>query len=593
MRVNPAMRRRNDHAVAVGRASARAGGVAVSTLQLMAQVCASKVLFFCLVAGGFVATIVLISTLFSSSDRSTDIRYGLSLSLYLKTSADGDKDRAKKLRELFTNTYPAHKIAGSVTPPTASLQRPVAEHQNWTDPVHFSNTTLSYPTRAPTDEPVHSSNTTSSYPTSAQTEAVESSTFTLPPSSRLRPGRERGYLLSMTHTQQISGALHGYTDLATLGALLNLSTVEPYVVDTSLVGVPYVKDAQYELKLCDIYDAHMLKSTLKMCSSYNDHEMSTFEDFLERASREVIFVYMLTSFNRGQKFRLAGNKRIIEIGTTGNATQKFLERLNRWAVHISPLKLPGFYISRVFVIDAQPMKALHLSDILEVLGSAIRWKVARHGSATVLFNNWEAIHNVPDSHSFYYIPEFVYRPCRSIYNVSHSQTVIDAADIFGLGLRDDKRKTRIGVHIRAERILALHKESFEICLEKVWELINSTYRNSQVRIIHDLGKYGTRTCFGYCEVLRPYFSTKIARLGWHSAHFYPEGYSHLPRSAAFVAAVEQEYLSRMDVLVTVGAGGFQTRTITMFMKHAENSRNHLYKICSDRFIDYKDFIQIL
>ena len=249
-----------------------------------------------------------------------------------------------------------------MTPPTASLQRPVAEHQNWTDPVHFSNTTLSYPTRAPTDEPVHSSNTTSSYPTSAQTEAVESSTFTLPPSSRLRPGRERGYLLSMTHTQQISGALHGYTDLATLGALLNLSTVEPYVVDTSLVGVPYVKDAQYELKLCDIYDAHMLKSTLKMCSSYNDHEMSTFEDFLERASREVIFVYMLTSFNRGQKFRLAGNKRIIEIGTTGNATQKFLERLNRWAVHISPLNPPGFYISRVFVIDAQPMKALHLSE---------------------------------------------------------------------------------------------------------------------------------------------------------------------------------------------------------------------------------------
>jgi hypothetical protein len=48
----------------------------------------------------------------------------------------------------------------------------------------------------------------------------------------------------------------------------------------------------------------------------------------------------------------------------------------------------------------------------------------------------------------------------------------------------------------------------------------------------------------------------------------------------------------MDVLVTVGSGGFQSSTIAKFMQHADRNRNHLYKICSNKANDSKDLIQV-
>ena len=349
------------------------------------------------------------------------------------------------------------------------------------------------------------------------------------------------------------------------------------------------------LKLSTLYDSDNLKNVLKTCSANNDHEMSTFETFLERASREVIFVYLLTSLSNRYRSNLVGNNSIIEM----TKYYKFaLGRLNRWASIVSnSTEIRKFYISRVFVIDAKPKKPLHLSELLDVLRSAIRWKVARLGSATLLFNNWEGIHNKPDSPTFYYIPEYVRRPCHfDIYKVNHSQTIVEAADAFALSMRDSKSMTRIGIHVRGERILNLHKDGYVVCLEKLKELVYRIKSNSstgaQVRLIHDLGRYGTASCSHFCEKTRYLFTMTITQLRLPSVHFYPNAYTNFPKNPAFVSAVEQEYLSRMDVLVTVGSGGFQSSTIAKFMQHAERGKNHLYKICSHRFSDDKDLISV-
>ena len=47
-----------------------------------------------------------------------------------------------------------------------------------------------------------------------------------------------GYLIAVDLLQQLSGATNGYLDLATLGGLLQLSVVVPYIQGTILVGVP-------------------------------------------------------------------------------------------------------------------------------------------------------------------------------------------------------------------------------------------------------------------------------------------------------------------------------------------------------------------
>ena len=558
----------------------------------MAKFSTSRVLFLWLVAFAFAVTIVIISTVLSSSGRLTHGHHaGLSLFVYPNRSSGGDRDKSpafrsgKKLRELYKSYYPAVKVTPSVMDITNTPQRPVAEDDN-NNKTNFSNGTFLHPTAAQIHE---SSKGATVVPTPASS----------PKPSPELSARERSYVLSLDITQQISGALHGYTDLATLGALLNLSTVEPYVVDTYLVGVPHVQQRNI-IKLSDLYDVDMLKSTLKMCSKNNNHEMSTFETFLERASREVIFVYVVTTLSN--RFQVNGliahnqGQNVFEIGKRGNVTQEALERLNRWAVHVSPSNSSGFHVSRAFVIDARPKKALHLSEILDVLGSAIRWKVARLGSATVLLHSWVGVHREPDSTTFYYIPEFVYRPCRSIYKVNHSQSVVDAANTFALSMEDDHTKTRIGVHVRGERLLTVHKKKYKLCLRKVIDVIYGSYRNSssyQVRLIHDLGEYGTKTCYqSDCNVLRKRFLFTVCQLGFPCVHFYPSQYPSVAPSPAFVAAVEQEYLSRMDVLVTVGSGGFQTSTIAKFMQHADRNRNHLYKICSNKSDDSKNLKKV-
>ena len=59
--------------------------------------------------------------------------------------------------------------------------------------------------------------------------------------------------------------------------------------------------------------------------------------------------------------------------------------------------------------------------------------------------------------------------------------------------------------------------------------------------------------------------------------FDPTQFHHFPHSPAFAAAVEQEYLSRVDILVTVGRGGFQQSIVDRFVKHS--GKEIVYRIC--------------
>ena len=54
----------------------------------------------------------------------------------------------------------------------------------------------------------------------------------------------RSYLLPEYIEQQTMGALYGLAYLATLGSLLNLSSVEPYVHSSNLVGVAIYRTSE-------------------------------------------------------------------------------------------------------------------------------------------------------------------------------------------------------------------------------------------------------------------------------------------------------------------------------------------------------------
>ena len=51
-----------------------------------------------------------------------------------------------------------------------------------------------------------------------------------------------------------------------------------------------------------------------------------------------------------------------------------------------------------------------------------------------------------------------------------------------------------------------------------------------------------------------------------------------PASASFV---EREYLSTVDVLVTVGRGGYQDSIVKRFLKKSDGTSDSLYRICNN------------
>ena len=401
------------------------------------------------------------------------------------------------------------------------------------------------------------------------------------PSSNITPFHS--YILPVYIAQQTMGALYGLADLATLGSLLNLSSVEPYVRTSNLVGVPTV--GTEVVKLDSLYDFEMIRTFFKSCSPRNDQELLTFETFLETASRDVVLVIVVTS--QGQyNSTFAGSKRsIIEINEDDKWTMPTLMRLNNWAAYVSKesgIKTAIFRVRRVFVMDARPMKALPLPEIVDVFGSAVRQQISKSGSVTMLLNEWRAVHSKADNSFYHYIPGFR-RICTSVDEVDHSQTVISASQAFSQHLNDSGNEAIIGVHIRGEKLLWKYQAKFVTCFNQLDNLLHnlkSRVSIRQVRLIHDFGKYGTNDCKGMCKKYRSQYLSEIKKHNYQIVYFDLDKFPSFPHHSAFASYVEREYLSRVDVLITIGYGEFHNSIVARFLNRSSRNKDNLYKLCS-------------
>ena len=396
----------------------------------------------------------------------------------------------------------------------------------------------------------------------------------------------RSYLLTVNIEQQATAGLFGYGDLASLAGYLNLSSVEPYIAGNKLVGVGGWGKA-HAITLSTLYDFKSLQSAIQSCYNTTEFEMSSFQTFLKQASREVIYVHILHSIGKYKSKFSDRKSKIVEIG--GNKEPEDLARLNKWAASVakeSNLPFDAFKINHVFVVDARPKVALPIPTIKGVLGSAIHDQISKRGSVTVLFDNWRAIHIRPDSGYFYYVPYFC-RPCfGTLYNISHSQKVVEASQAFGERLNDSKTNLLVGVHIRAERLLLKYKGNFVKCLKELSDTVKSVSGNissiqARIHVIHDFSKYGSKTCWGDCSRYRSKYHSELKKLKFSVVYYEPEEYPSFPKGAVFASFVERKYLSKADVLVTVGHGGFQDTVIKRFLEHSEANKGHLHRICSE------------
>ena len=242
-----------------------------------------------------------------------------------------------------------------------------------------------------------------------------------------------------------------------------------------------------------------------------------------------------------------------------------------------------FRAARTILIDARPTVALPFQLLIEKMKVVLENHMLEFGSVTVLVDNWRAITSNAPVGTYYYITGFKWRPCGNIDYIKHSATVYNASLLFTQNLSDSKASVIIGVHIRGERLLTQYKGNPMYCLEKLDSFLNKSTENisdTHVRIVQDLGKYGTDSCSkGQCYKKRKNFLSEIKQLGYPVVSFDPAEFPFFPRSPAFTSFVEREYLSGVDVLVTLGWGGFQYTISQRFIKRHGGDKHSFHQIC--------------
>ena len=402
-----------------------------------------------------------------------------------------------------------------------------------------------------------------------------------------------GYLLTANIQQQITQAVNGYSGLASLASLLQLTSVEPYICNTYLSTLPTAGSNGIPCaeNLSTFYNMRSFRAILDSCSPTNTHEMVTFDTFLEQASREVVLVYVLQSIDWYKS--IFKTRKIVELRKRDNsAIPEELTKLNRWTSYVSKQKRiqsPEFRLSRVLLMDARPNKALHLQTVLSILGSVINQQYSKSGSATILFHNWRNIQNEPMSKFFYYIPEY-YSHCFSVLSLEDSQQVLETAEVFAHSIKESDTGTRIGIHIRGEKLIRDKKDKFLLCFDQLDALLHKLSFNTsgkmKVRMIHDLSKYGSVTCRrnSDCKRLRSKFLSEVKKRRYNAISFDPVNFPSVPQNPAFASFVERAYLSQMDVLITVGSGGYQDSIVASFLRQKQHMEQHLHRICHNSYM---------
>ena len=363
------------------------------------------------------------------------------------------------------------------------------------------------------------------------------------------------------------------------------TSVEPFVTtDDGLAGVPPFEnfsDPQF-VKLSRFFDLDHLKGAVKSCTN---GDLVTFDTFMETASWEVVVVKALASLGKYKNYFKNGIK-AVEVNLSASGYVKNLNKWVEWGVKEKGWNSRPFRVSRILLLDLQPKHPFPLDEMIIELGNVIHKQVAIHGSATILINYWRDMENTKFSSSFFYrIPGFKWTHCYDFETCALSQSVVGAAQQFRESLSE--MHPVVGVHIRGERLIRNFKGDYMKCLTELNKLINSdsvsnlNISKGSLYLLHDLGEYGTRTCsYPSCVSATKRFVDGIKNLGYRIVYYDSVDFRPKGLRSAFSALVEMEYLSKVDVLITVGMGQFQNKIIERFMKLKGHDHN-LTRICSE------------
>ena len=398
------------------------------------------------------------------------------------------------------------------------------------------------------------------------------------------------YLCFIEINEQLTSNTEKYTQLSYFSALWNLRIVEPWIASGTCQLSSIRPADKNDMLFFDVYNKTEVESRLTQCfkkfspaNILRDIHFYSANDALVHSSRDVLIIRFMTS--------QWSTKDAGECGAiSGGTVRQVLGALNSRVQNVKEAqKVHGqnfnFRVWRTVCITSIPRVRFSVKDANTFIQSelAVKRRETNTG-ATVVISKWMKVKNIT-SEVYYYDPNFNL-DFNSCEHLPYSDLVLNAVQLMLNGLQI--QYPFLGVYVRTERLaIKARKQGYsKNCLNEfheTFEMIKKKYgiQQSHVFLVHDAGKYGSATLSGGLLQISKTILAKLMSWKLQTVHYDPEKYRDLPQHRAFVASVEQTFLSHSHVLLTMGGGGFMSRLVRRFSEVATSDR--AYQICKEIF----------
>ena len=411
------------------------------------------------------------------------------------------------------------------------------------------------------------------------------------------------YLLVLYYFEQMNNALKNLFHLGPIAMNLDLKIVEPFVVHSRLYGLPDMLPAGEATG--SFYSLHTLfniDSINQSLNTYANVSLASFQDFVHNAPRDITVVYFIhNERSRPRNFRLSHHySRILR--RVSEAKTPMIDCSNEIAheeqIYSGLLDALLNITTKYGVVSFRITKFICVAGERDITTNQLREQLGPERK-TVIFPEWRGCgygkcnFDMRHKHLTHNRPKLLYTlrgEKESPLNLSYtsSDLVMETANLFIKSLNLNK-KSYISVYVRTEKLLkrngtfSIDKNYLRCCtstLQNVLAGVKKRFKLSNVLLISDLGKYGSDSCTGDCQLAGASILKDVEKRTKLKVFDYdPSKALEKIDNGGFAAMVEMEMLASGKKLITVGAGMFKEQVTRLHEKKTIHS--NVYSICKE------------
>ena len=402
------------------------------------------------------------------------------------------------------------------------------------------------------------------------------------------PAASTTFLGFLEITEQLSSNTLKLLHLSYFSALWNLTMIEPWIDTHSahLYSLPPVK--RDTVLFFDIYNQTALEMQLTKCfepglpkQSQKKFVYCSLNDALIHSSRDVLIVI----FRRNKWRETMGNGVCDSIsGKIKNNVQNILNH-HVQNVKDEAQKIYGrefmFKVWRTVCITAIPGVPFSMKKVTIFIQQQLEAKRREtNKNAIVVLPTWETVKS-EKPYGYFYDPNFRMPYCqfRALPLGSKVMTAVDRMmETYGLS------EHFISMYTRTERLTMRKPQAVKQCLDEFPKLLESIVKRyiiprTRVFLVHDAGKYGSSTFNNDLQHKSQKVLSFFQSFNITTVQYDPNLNKDLLQDRMFVAAVEQEFLSRGHILLTLGDGGYVINVMQRFI--SRQSADRVYSLCGE------------